>query len=88
VRRLIEGNVMTAASHTQVPGHDGLFGFGGKCLPKDLNQFIAHCIATHVEPVMSFGALARSTVDRQRGVTKSPGNSPENPGQLAQNIVS
>lgn len=23
-------------SHTQVPGHDGLFGFGGKCLPKEI----------------------------------------------------
>lgn len=23
-------------SHYQVPGHDGSFGFGGKCLPKDI----------------------------------------------------
>ncbi len=27
-------------SHTQVPGHDGLGGFGGRCLPKDLEQLI------------------------------------------------
>jgi UDPglucose 6-dehydrogenase len=26
-------------SHTQVPGPDGEFGFGGHCLPKDLNAF-------------------------------------------------
>jgi UDP-glucose 6-dehydrogenase len=27
-------------SHTDVPGHDGNYGFGGKCFPKDLNAFI------------------------------------------------
>ena len=27
-------------SHYQVPGPDGKFGFGGKCLPKDLNAII------------------------------------------------
>lgn len=25
--------------HTMVPGPDGMFGFGGKCLPKDLDAF-------------------------------------------------
>jgi UDPglucose 6-dehydrogenase len=29
-----------AHSHTQVPGPDGKFGFGGKCLPKDLETLI------------------------------------------------
>ena len=27
-------------SHTQVPGHDGDRGFGGKCFPKDINAMI------------------------------------------------
>ena len=27
-------------THTQVPGPDGLFGFGGKCFPKDLEATI------------------------------------------------
>ena len=26
-------------SHTQVPGPDGLYGFGGHCLPKDTSEF-------------------------------------------------
>jgi UDP-glucose 6-dehydrogenase len=26
--------------HTQVPGPDGKFGYGGKCFPKDVNAFI------------------------------------------------
>lgn len=26
-------------THTMVPGPDGLFGYGGKCLPKDLDAF-------------------------------------------------
>lgn len=27
-------------NHCDVPGHDGIRGFGGKCLPKDLKAFI------------------------------------------------
>lgn len=27
------------SSHMQVPGHDGRYGFGGACLPKDSNAF-------------------------------------------------
>ena len=29
-------------SHMQVPGHDGRFGYGGACLPKDSNAFYAY----------------------------------------------
>ena len=28
-------------SHLDVPGHDGDFGYGGKCFPKDINAFIS-----------------------------------------------
>jgi len=36
---LLDGRI--AHSHTQVPGPDGKFGFGGECLPKDLANLIA-----------------------------------------------
>ena len=26
-------------THTQVPGPDGKFGYGGKCFPKDIEAF-------------------------------------------------
>ncbi len=29
-------------SHMQVPGHDGKFGFGGACFPKDVNALIKY----------------------------------------------
>jgi len=35
---LSDGRV--AHSHTQVPGHDGDAGIGGKCFPKDINAII------------------------------------------------
>jgi len=35
---LADGRI--AHSHTKVPGPDGLYGFGGTCLPKDLGQLI------------------------------------------------
>jgi UDPglucose 6-dehydrogenase len=28
------------STHTQVPGPDGKFGYGGKCFPKDVNAFV------------------------------------------------
>ena len=28
------------ATHTNVPGPDGKFGYGGKCFPKDVKAFI------------------------------------------------
>ena len=28
-------------SHLNVPGHDGLLGYGGTCFPKDVNAFIS-----------------------------------------------
>jgi UDPglucose 6-dehydrogenase len=35
---LLSGNINER--HTMVPGHDGEFGYGGKCFPKDVNAFV------------------------------------------------
>lgn len=36
--------------HTQVPGHDGNLGFGGKCFPKDINAFIKYAESLGIDP--------------------------------------
>lgn len=35
---LLDGRI--GNSHLDVPGHDGQFGFGGKCFPKDVNALL------------------------------------------------
>ena len=37
-------------NHTQVPGPDGKYGFGGACLPKDLSSLIHHAARVGVAP--------------------------------------
>ena len=39
-------------SHIDVPGHDGDFGFGGKCFPKDINAFMQCFIDNDIEPLI------------------------------------
>ena len=45
IRRLCVRNSFIHPVHTFSPGRDGLRGFGGKCLPKDLEAFIGWCEA-------------------------------------------
>jgi len=37
-------------SHLSVPGHDGMYGFGGTCFPKDINALIVHSKKTGFTP--------------------------------------
>jgi len=39
-------------SHTDVPGWDGDFGFGGKCFSKDINALIAVCCENGIDPLV------------------------------------
>lgn len=52
VSKLITLDSRIGSSHTQVPGYDGMHGFGGTCLPKDLssliNQFNSHNVPSFV----------------------------------------
>jgi UDPglucose 6-dehydrogenase len=54
------------SSHTQVPGHDGKFGYGGTCFPKDtnaLNSFAKNEL--NMESLILSAAIKRNeTIDR------------------------
>jgi UDPglucose 6-dehydrogenase len=47
-------------SHIDVPGHDGDFGFGGKCFPKDLNAMIKKAEALGVSPDVMKGVWEKN----------------------------
>lgn len=47
-------------SHVDVPGHDGDFGFGGKCFPKDLNAMIKRAEELGVSPDVMKGAWKKN----------------------------
>jgi UDPglucose 6-dehydrogenase len=48
-------------SHFQVPGHDGKFGFGGHCFPKDLNGFMHIAEDVDIQPLMAQAAWVTNT---------------------------
>lgn len=50
--------------HTQVPGPDGLRGFGGSCLPKDLSSLIHQIEHFGLPASVCRGALDRNRLDR------------------------
>ena len=52
-------------SHIDVPGHDGDFGFGGKCFPKDLNAMIKKAEALGVSPDVMKGAWVKNQEVRE-----------------------
>ena len=53
-------------SHIDVPGHDGDFGFGGKCFPKDINAFIQCFVENDLEPIVLNAAWNRNKDVRKK----------------------
>ncbi len=51
--------------HTQVPGPDGSRGFGGKCLPKDLDTMISLMYNWKCDPKILEAVRARNMKDRE-----------------------
>tara|TARA_A100001015_G_scaffold303703_1_gene393784 strand:+ start:533 stop:1375 length:843 start_codon:yes stop_codon:yes gene_type:complete len=52
-------------SHTQVPGHDGKFGFGGTCFPKDTNGLLYDMKKHNMQSYILESAIKRNeNVDR------------------------
>ena len=52
-------------SHTQVPGPDGMFGYGGHCFPKDVSALT--CMGENVGANVEFLHNVIKTNKRQRG---------------------
>lgn len=70
-------------THWDVPGHDGELGFGGACLPKDINSLIYEARKLSVDPRILLAAWAknievRETLGKELAActTASPGGSP------------
>tara|TARA_B100000795_G_scaffold168391_1_gene126817 strand:- start:104 stop:748 length:645 start_codon:yes stop_codon:yes gene_type:complete len=52
-------------SHTKVPGHDGKYGFGGTCFPKDCHNLLNQMKSNNVVSTILKGAIERNEqIDR------------------------
>lgn len=61
---LLDGRISRA--HTNVPGHDEEFGFGGKCFPKDLNSIIYTSKKLGVKPTVMNAAWKKNLEVRKK----------------------
>jgi len=61
--KAVEGFILDGRignSHIDVPGHDGDFGFGGKCFPKDINAMIKKAESLGIDPKVMKGAWEKN----------------------------
>ena len=62
VRKLATLDSRIGDSHSKVPGHDGHFGFGGTCFPKDMNNFNYQLANNNIQSFIIKGALDRNYI--------------------------
>jgi len=65
VRKIAANDDRILHSHTQVPGHDGLKGFGGTCFPKDTSSLHYEMTKNGVKPFILEAIIERNQkIDR------------------------
>lgn len=64
LRPLITADPRIGDSHTQVPGPDGKYGFGGTCLPKDIAALNHEFEKNEIDDPILKAAIARNSKDR------------------------
>lgn len=64
IRRMISQDPRINLSHTQVPGPDGYYGFGGMCFPKDTSAFIYYAESIGVSLNVLKEAVKKNTLLR------------------------
>ena len=65
VRSIATLDSRISSGHTQVPGPDGSFGFGGTCFPKDIESLHYQMKQVGVKPILLEAVITRNkTIDR------------------------
>lgn len=66
VINIVANDERILSSHTQVPGHDGNYGYGGTCFPKDTNSLLYEMKQTNACPLILSAVVTRNeTIDRR-----------------------
>ena len=60
VRNIAAQDKRIGLSHTQVPGHDGNFGFGGTCFPKDTTGLLKDMVANNMKSYILEASIERN----------------------------
>ena len=65
VRNLATNDSRINNSHTNVPGHDGKFGYGGTCFPKDISSLRHEMKIANIEsPILDAVIHRNINIDR------------------------
>ena len=60
VRKIAATDKRIGLSHTEVPGPDGKFGFGGTCFPKDINGLVFDMKKNNMNSIILNSAINRN----------------------------